>query len=264
MSGNFSGYYLCGSQLDNSANKNSDIDLILVVDKDVSEADQKCFDILYEKLYALHIPPIGIQVTDVRNVQTLPAYAKTAKLIYGKDLFSAIPLEEPEQTLKTYIHGSYRFIYMFLRKAEVALSYPVDIPDCADELLGYQLEKKSYGVCVKMLVSAVARISGALLVQKTAFQPRSKRECIEKYAELTGGEFSAFVSDVYKTLAREWQYKLPGNIESVTKFKNILKRFNDFENHFLQQIRAYMLQQSEQDAEWYKSCNSMIKLFGDS
>jgi len=93
----FAAYYLCGSQLDRSANKNSDVDLIMVVNKDIPDGDKKVFDQVYQEYYVTHHPQIGILVIDVRHKSDLPVYAKEAQHLFGSDPFNSIPIEKVEK-----------------------------------------------------------------------------------------------------------------------------------------------------------------------
>ncbi|MCO4780874.1 MAG: hypothetical protein KC646_01015 [Candidatus Cloacimonetes bacterium] len=256
----FVDYYFCGSRLDDSSNQNSDLDLILVVDKDVDIEIQKAFGDFLNDFNTY--PIIETCTFDLRDLETLPAWAKNAKHIHGVDSFQNIPLESIEQSRHRFIHGVYRFLYIFLRDSAEQLQYPLPLPDKNSEFYGYTIQQTDFGFSLKRFVSATARICGALLALHHDYQAVSKKDSILQYAEKSEDGFSEFVLHCYSTISKKWDYNLPTDRSDLTKLHLLLRDFNLFENYFLVQVSQYM--QSQRDLKlqdsWFIKCEEMIKL----
>ncbi|PCJ14975.1 MAG: hypothetical protein COB02_18500 [Candidatus Cloacimonadota bacterium] len=257
----FIDYYFCGSRVDKSSNKNSDLDIILVINKDISKEIQDSFGMFLDKFNTY--PVIETCTLDTRDLVDLPAWAKFAKHIYGKDSFKNIPLESLEDSKKRFIHGVYRFLYIFLRDSKNQLVYPLSLPDENKDFYGYKINQTEYGLSTKRFVSATARICGALLSLKYDYQPKSKKDSIESYAKLSQCKFTTYVLDCYQKLSKDWDYKVPKDKESLKVFYELLKVYNQFENHFLEEIKLYMIDLSNINCEdvWFKNCKKMIYLY---
>lgn len=256
----FIDYYFCGSRLDDSSNQNSDLDLILVINKDIDLEIQKSFGIFLDDFNTY--PVIETCTFDLRDLGTLPAWAKNAKHMHGLNSFENVPLESIDQSRHRFIHGVYRFMYIFLRTSELKLQFPLSLPDENSEFFGYTVQQTEFGYSLKRFVSATARICGALLALQYNYQAISKKDSIEKYALKSECEFSDFVIKCYQTISSKWDYNLPTNDEDLIKLHELLKQFNHFENYFLEQVSEYM--QIHRDAKcldrWFIKCEDMIEL----
>ena len=260
--GLFIDYYLCGSQMDQTANDNSDIDLILVTEKSVAKEVEDAYGEIYKTFNRNNSLQIGAMVHELTDLKNLMAYEKSALHLKGENCFRNIPLYDIDSTIKQYIFGSLKFIGMFLRDRNSELHLPVALPDpeAETEFYGYRFPDESFGPCCKRIVSAIARFCGALIALKWNKHPVSKRESIKVFAQLSSSRFVHWVVEVTELMSKEWNYLLPVNIEDKARFLEILRTFNDFENYFLEQVTPYINSCLEDDngKEWVKECNTLV------
>lgn len=258
--GLFLAYYLCGSQLDDTANRLSDIDLILVPQEPVPTELKAKFNSVYERVYKVHEPEIGILVLELSSLTDLPAYSKFAQHLHGVDCFQDIPLQSLDKTIQSYIHGSFRFLKLFLRDEKEVLKFPLEIPCENDVTLGYRFPKLESGFNCKRLVSAIARMSGAILALKLEKQPASKKECVGLYGREADLPYSGFVRNSFQTMHSDWEYLVIE--DSLMEFQKILLEFNSFENMYLREIYPYLqkLESKGCSENWFEWCKSAIDL----
>ncbi len=258
----FLDFYVCGSQIDGSANSNSDLDMILVTDARASKEVQEKFDRFFTDFNTDLSPQIGLVVFELNSLDKLAGYAKNALHIDGQNCFAGIPVFTVEETIEKFIYGSFKFIGKFLRKNSSDLAFPVVLPDKNDRFFGYTLKDEAYGTSSKLLVSAIARFCGTFIALNYSRQPISKRDSIETFAKCSSSEFAPWCLGTYKLLARKWEYQVPTDEKDFEVFQGILKRFNEFENFFLTQIIDYrnQLPDDKRESDWLKECQKLVKL----
>lgn len=258
----FSAYYVCGSQMDNSANKNSDIDLILITEVKAENqliTDFKNFLSSFNQEYKTLMGPA---IFELEDLTTMPAFLKQSVFIQGQDHFKNIPLQPIEYTIKRFIQGGFKFISIFLRLADTALTYPIEFVDKKSEFLGYTLSEEDYGTSTKRISNAIARFCGALISLQWGERPTTKRNSIETYTNLSSCSFKNWVRDTFDLLVNQWEYELPSSQEDLNKLNEILVQFNKFENYFLERVTPFILEQisKDEDKTWLATCQNYIDL----
>ncbi|MCJ8347495.1 hypothetical protein MJH12_18295, partial [bacterium] len=234
----FIDYYFCGSRMDDSSNQHSDLDMILVINRDIDQTIQTKFAEFLDDFNTY--PEIETITLDTRELKDLPAWAKNAQHMHGVHSFQEIPLESMEDAKHRFIHGVYRFLYIFLRRSDKSLSYPLSLPNKEAEFYGYHLAQSDFGLSTKRFVSCTARICGALLSLNHNYQPKSKKDSIFTFLKLAKSEHHDFVTNCYQKLSIDWNYEVPKDPKDLTHLHEILIQFHQFENYFLEEIQDYM------------------------
>lgn len=258
------GYYLVGSQLDNTENENSDIDLIVVFANGSTKKDKEKFSHLLDHVNSLNSIEIGCYVQDKEYFDAgLPLYLKAASLLYGSHVFADIPLFPIDTIARKWITGAF-FLIQRLHGVETGLKYPLNYPDNGSDYYGYHFVEKDGAITTKRMVSTVARMAGAILALKAERHPKSKRDSILLYKSHIGGLWADYVESVYLKMNQSWHYNIPYLPEERAEFQGLCRQLLGFENYFLKLCRPIIMEdlhhQDIHRRNWAEDCLARIML----
>lgn len=262
--GRILGYYLMGSQLDNTENANSDIDLTVVFADGPTRKDKERFSQLQDSVNLLNSVEIGCYVQDKKHFDAgIPLYIKAASLLYGDHVFKDIPLLSIDTTARRWITGSF-YLMQRLHGVETGLKYPLNYPDNGSDFYGYHFAEKDGVITTKLMVSTVARMAGAILALKTERHAKSKRDSILLYKSHIGGLWADYVESVYLRMNQSWHYNIPHLPEEHAEFQDLCRQFLGFENYFLKLCRPTIMKdlhhQDVHRRNWAENCLARIML----
>jgi hypothetical protein len=249
--GRVRGYYVIGSYADGSAVRISDLDLVVLFKSHIGPAEQQASRRVARSLGTSTLPRLDLTVSGEAEPTWEKAHVKLAsRHVYGEGIRADIPdeLHEPAETRDSY-HYAQRYL-RFLRGG-APLTYPLDYPDPAGELFGYDAvrEPEWYppGTVrgLRELVNAVTLLAKALLPSGDGYRSASKGQTVTLYREYAGGgagsAWGAFVDALYRHAKLRWGYLVPDDSAERRVLRELCRQTLGFENHFLARYRTPLL-----------------------
>jgi len=257
--------YLTGSQLDGSATRGSDIDLVVIVRDGVSRDDVLRINAALSAIPAGDQPEVGSLFLSARDLaHGVPEYARTARPILGTGRLADAPPIDDAAAFRGWSRGSL-WLSAKARGVEGGMMLPLTVPDIPP--YGFPIPVQNGRATTKRFVSLVARMAGALLILRGAGQPSGKSACIRAYATLEDGPFGEWVAAFHEALNRRWEYDVPPTEEERAELTRRLRELPRFENHFVDEIRERVLgargSSDEKEAAWATSCLDLVRMDDD-
>ncbi len=248
LPGCISGYYILGSYADFTNIGSSDLDMHLVLHPCQPEALQRAHK-LAQTWVANSPVELDIEIEEeVRLLQGVPPNFKYGSILfYGQDIRDKLPLIPLPVWTRDRMHSSYwRTVHLFTRPTSICL--PLNYPDSQVEFFGYtarllRLPDGREVPCTRDLIRLVGWSATAILAWKAGKYVARKKDCHRLYQESFTDEWGQFLQDVYEKCRGRWNYLIPQNITERQELRALCARTLDFENHFLQMYKLFLLEE---------------------
>jgi predicted nucleotidyltransferase len=245
-------YYLVGSYYDGSATHTSDLDVMIIFRDAFLEGEEQ--RTVQTKKICRQIAPIHVDLPafseDMLKYRDNIGLKLGSTLIYGEDMRDQIALSSMETYLSDIVTAPTRFITRLLRNVS-SVTYPLTYPNPNDQFFGYvNLTTLADGTDVedtKNLVLVVCWITTVTVAFKSRQYVPGKGDSVRMYREHINDEWADFVESVYNTCKTKWGYVVPSDPTEREWLGQICQQMLDFENHFLQDLRLWLLAELETD-----------------
>jgi predicted nucleotidyltransferase len=249
------GYYLVGSYAVGEARPSSDIDLIVLLKGELAEGDLERFAAARDA--CRRISPIQLDITlesEAKFLRIGGVWFQTASLfLYGEDIRPHIPRKPVEQHIRDLMHSIYPLLAR-VRGNPPVLTYPLDYPDPAGALRGYDVRfrdrPESLRTPTKDLVNNVLGVANVLLLLQARQYVGAgrKRDIPEQYRQWVGDEWATLVEDIFAYCRVGWDYRVPDAPGDRARLYELCEHALAFENHFLLRYKAFLLADLQQPA----------------
>jgi hypothetical protein len=233
--------YLIGSYADGTANRLSDIDLVMVaVGWKPAEADRGREQAMRAALPADPRVDVALIAEAELAASRVGVNVKLGSvLIEGEDVRGRLALPPLPVYRRQVVAGARHFIGPVLRGAE-EIALPLAYPEADDEFFGYARTRIAawYPPAVehglKEWVTAGTRIATALVGLRGNYVG-SKAEAIRLYAEVIGDAWADDLAVLYGRGKGEWGYLLPEDEADRQVLRGLAERFLGLERRFLKE-----------------------------
>ena len=243
-------FYVEGSYADQSAVTTSDLDLRIVFHNSLAtEQTQALAKRLIEELAAQSPIELDIDITDEVTLRTNadPMFKLGAKLIYGEEIRTRIPLMPIGEWARRRMHAAYwLLINVFGRPQPVRM--PLAFPNPDIPFYGYANRTMQLADGQEMqTMRNLIRVTGWIATARIAYEAQSyvvrKRECVCTYRRVINDEWTALLTQIDQRCRTDWHYRIPANPTEQEELRAILAQTLRFENHFLAVYRQFVLVQ---------------------
>ena len=243
--------YLHGSFADHTAIETSDIDLFVVACGSFSIEERATVQRIMDNCALMS--PFMVEIMALDETVLLQhghfRVKSASKFLWGED----IRRQMPEQTLAQYLHlyAHFPFTYMttMLRGSE-SIVYPLSYPQADGEFYGYDQQvlppKNEPRHNIKKFVTSICWAATVLIAWQAGQTVSGKQASVQQYREVVHDEWTPFISEVYEWGNRRWRYLVPEQPEECQRLRDLCAQALAFENHFLRQYRAYLLDELQQ------------------
>lgn len=242
------GYFLEGSYADQSALATSDIDLILVFKNSFMHEDEQRraeqLASLWEKRDQCEFD-IGFHEEEKLATGVPPTLKLGSILLYGEPLPDAFPLISVLEWGRERTHAAYWLMNKAFNRPTV-VTYPLDYPNSTAEFYGYTERKVRLAngqevPSTRNLIRVMGWAGTALVaLQGKQVVPR-KSDCHRLYRQSVNDQWAPFLEELYERCRSEWRYLIPTSEQDRAALRAICQRALDFENHFLQIYKQFLL-----------------------
>jgi len=97
------------------------------------------------------------------------------------------------------------------------------------------------------LIRVTGWIATALLAYRTGVYVAAKSECPRAYRAHIGDAWAPLVEDLYQRCRNTWGYRIPSGEDEQRELRALCERTLQFENHFLEIYKNYVLAQLRAD-----------------
>jgi predicted nucleotidyltransferase len=243
-----SGCYLSGSYADRTASADSDINLIVVFEGEVTADEHSHFNTIGEGLLQIGDVTLNAALYAEAVLFTgAPTQLKMALFLYGEDKRAHYPLENLDQYIQRTMATAFCHI-QGLRQHKTDLKAPLAYPDAEDTFFGYidQRVGASFPVCP--LVSTVTTMASTLTGIQAQRQAGSKQQAVILYREFVDDDWIGFIEDVYRTLKLRWVCAIPKDEDDRQHLHTLCQWMLGFENYFLQACWPHLSQNLQHEA----------------
>lgn len=233
--------YLIGSYADGTANRLSDVDLVMVAVGWTPTGDDR----QREQAIRVASPP-GVRMDVALIAEEELAASRVgvnvklrSVLIEGEDVRGRLALPPLPVYCRQVVAGARHFIGLVLRGTE-EIALPLAYPEPDDEFLGYTRKRIAawyppeveHGM--KEWVTAGTRIATAL-VGLRGYYVGSKAEAIRLYGEVIGDMWADDLAVLYGRGKGEWGYLLPEDKADRRLLRGVAERFLGLERRLLKE-----------------------------
>jgi predicted nucleotidyltransferase len=247
------GYYLVGSYAVGEARSSSDIDLIALLKHELEEGERERFVPVRDACRRISVIPLDITLdSEDKFIRVGGVWFQTASvLVFGEDVRARIPRKPVERHIRDLMHSMYPLLAR-VRGSPAVLRYPLDYPDPAGALRGYDAryrdDPESQRTATKDLVTNVLGVANALtLLQARQYVGAGKKSDIpEQYRHWIGDEWAALVEDLFEYCRVRWDYRVPEGPSERAQLYGLCEHALGFENHFLMRYQDFLLADLQQ------------------
>lgn len=247
--GRIVGYYLHGSQVDNTAIATSDLDLDVVIKDQTDDCDR---DSLQELAYTISNDSeieLDIDLTDEATLAlgADPTFKLGSRLLFGEDIRPRVPLIPIEAWGRERMHLGY-FLLMSVFDRQPPVRYPLDFPDPNVEFFGYinRSMRADDGLQVpstRNMIRVTGWLATALLAHEAGQYVVNKRECHRLFRQYFDDEWASLLEDIYMLCRGAWNYAVPEDHTSRNQLDTLCRRVLAFENHYLTRYKPFLIQE---------------------
>jgi len=242
------GYYLVGSYAVGEARPSSDIDLIVLLKNELEEGDRERFALIREACNRRSSIRLDITLeSEAKFFRVGGVWFQSASLLlYGEDARPRIPRKPVDGHIRDLMHAMYPLLAR-VRGNPLILTYPLDYPDPAGALRGYDAryrdDPEPRRTATKDLVTNVLAAANALtLLEARQYVGAGKKSDVPKqYREWIGGEWASLVEDIFEYCRIRWDYRVPETPGDRARLYELSKQVLSFENHFLMRYKDFLL-----------------------
>lgn len=253
--GRIGGYYLVGSYADGTYVPASDLDVVPIFKGSMTSDEETTY---WEVIHHLDlISPIhlgfGLRNEEQSFTQGGVGIKIGSQLLYGDDVRDKIPLWSLDYYLQ-YMIGAILNSMLSFRGNTRPLKFPLVYPDPVGEFHGYDQPTKSDNGTSEPGTSAlfgqIMVLASMLVTLKTGKYNADKSRSYLFYRQHINDEWSDFLETVYEKCKKTWHYRIPVEAPEREALRELCRHVLAFENHFLKQIKPYLLKQVELGNRW--------------
>ena len=248
LPGRISGYYVLGSYADGSGVKSSDLDIDLLLNPCPPEDRQSAQELAQIWIERSFVElEIELEEKELLRQGVPPNFKYGSTLLYGEDVRDDLPLLSLPVWTRDRMHSSYwRTVHLFGRSTPIR--FPLEYPDPQGEFFGYdarllRLKDGREVPCTRDLIRLVGWSATGLLAWKAGKYVARKKDCHRLYQECFADEWGQLLQEIYEKCRGRWNYLIPEQETARRELREICARTLDFENHFLQQYKSFLLQE---------------------
>jgi hypothetical protein len=262
--GRIRAYYAEGSYADRSAIAASDIDLVLIFkDHFLDDHEAGAARQLGAYCAGLSAFELDLEIIDEQQAacNAFPTLKLASELLYGEDIRERLALPSIDEWTRNRMHAAYWLIVKVFNRPP-AVRYPLEYPQPEQAFFGYdqrmmRLPGGGQVRCTRDLVRVAGWAATALIALKSGTCVVRKRDCHRLYGELIGDQWSDLLRMIYERCKNAWGYRIPESPGDRQALRAICERTLDFENHFMQIFKAFVLDElggddpaARRDAVW--------------
>ncbi len=237
--------FLGGSYALGSARPDSDVDLYIIFKDSLSQSDYKRLNQLRgycQKLTHYSLDPKPCDQITMRRTG-MPMVVKETRCLFGEDVRDQMPKDPvgfKHWAMQLPLSNLFR-----ARQNPPYLKYPLDFPKPEEPFGGYdsrraRLADGTYIKTTKMLLTNCLAISAAL-IGRNAGVLTYKSNLVELYRDVIGDQWLPFIEEIEEVVAGQQAYLIPEEPEARENLARQCKTLLAFENHFLDELRVYLL-----------------------
>ncbi|NKB65654.1 MAG: hypothetical protein GKR89_01215 [Candidatus Latescibacteria bacterium] len=247
LGGYIKAYYVIGSYADGSQVPLSDIDLVVLFGKPLTQAQlDGAWELAGDCGRGSPIRlDIGLELEQRLEVGAQVGLMLGSRCVFGEDSRSQWALPSMAAYRRYVTWGPYRFLGQVVRQQEV-LQVPLDYPDAQAPFYGYTAKRieRWYPEAVeqgtKELITGVSRTARALLALEAGQYVGSKDASVKLYHQHIGGPWADYLETLYQKGKLTWQYLVPEELAEQQQLDEICHQTLAFENYYFQRYRHYL------------------------
>jgi len=242
------GYFLEGSQADQTALATSDVDLIFVFkDSFADDIEKEWAETIGDQFNATVQPEIDIGFVEESQIACAvpPSLKLGSTLLYGEPIPDGWPLVSVAEWGRERMHASYWLMTKVFGRPDF-VSLPRDYPKPEADFYGYtertvRLPEGSEVASTRDLIRVMGWAGTALVARLGGQIVARKQECHLLYRQTVGDGWSSFFESLYTQCREEWNYRIPTAPDARAELTQICQQALAFENHFLGIYRGFLL-----------------------
>ena len=241
-------YYVEGSYADQSAVITSDLDLTIVFRQRLIDVEEekhaRQLVAACQEMSALELDVTLAEETRLHQ-HADPMFKLGARLVYGEEIRTAIPLIPITTWARQRLHAAYWLMINVFQRAK-PVSAPLPFPDECAPFYGYttrmlRLADGSEVPTTRNLIRVVGWIATACIAYQAQHYVVRKRDCVASYRQTIDDEWTPLLEQIDQRCRSTWQYRIPTTTGEQAELLAILQNTLAFENHFLQLYRHFLL-----------------------
>jgi predicted nucleotidyltransferase len=248
LPGRVRGYYLVGSYAYGEALPASDIDMIVLLEGELAQADCDRFAAVREQCRQKSQPPLDLTLaSEAKLLRVGGVWFQTASVfLYGEDVRPRIPRKPVANHIRDLMHAVLP-LFARVRGGRLPMTFPLDYPDPAGPLYGYDSHYRESSqphlAVTKDLVTNVLAAANALTLRAARQYVGSgkKSDIPSQYAIWVGGESAALVDEIFTCCRVRWGYRAPEARAERERLRDLCRDALRFENMFLECYRDMLL-----------------------
>lgn len=243
------GCYLVGSYAVGEAVATSDLDVVVVCSSNLNAADKQRFTSIQAECRRLS--PLELDLKFISEIHLFSTgsvrFHKDSLLLYGEDIRADVPEKSVTEHIRDSLYAQYD-LFARVRSHLPLLTVPLSYPDPQGQFYGYdQRRLRTTGGVehpgIKDLALIVFGAASALTLLKAGRYVGTSRksEIASHYRSQIGDEWTSLVEAVDEQCRKQWAYLIPSDLEQQQQLRVLCEQTLGFENHFLNEYKAYLL-----------------------
>lgn len=231
--------FLKGSYANDYAIPTSDIDLLFVLEEELSKEKQIE---LFQKFPEGNLDLGFISLGKLKELGSVDLQTH-ARFLFGKNIQNDIsrPKDLDEYIYKS-MHGS--FLFMERTRKNKPYHYPLEFPKPEDEFKGYAWRRLNIkGIetaSIKEMVVLTGWMASSLITWKGRIFVPSKKECPGLFEKIIGGEVADSFAKITHYCRNIFHYKIPSAKEDRRLVRDLCDDVLKIENYFLKEYLEYL------------------------
>jgi hypothetical protein len=253
--GRIGGYYLVGSYADGTYVPASDLDIVPIFKGNTTSEEETTYWEIIHHLDLISPIPLGFGLRNEEQSFTQGGVGIKigSQLLYGEDVRDKIPLWSLDYYLQ-YMIGAILDSLLWFRGNTRPLKFPLDYPNPEGEFYGYDQPAKSDDITsepgTSSMFGEIMVLASMLVTLKTGEYNAHKSRSYAFYRQHINDEWSDFLETLYEKCKKAWHYRIPVEPPERQTLRELCGHALAFENHFLEQIKPYLLTQVALGNRW--------------